>query len=316
MQTLELLNVADQMSHVVSYSQMHNCGWQIMFHRGRVDRGPKGISAIYGTAVHAGIETAAGSRSLALAVQTALVTWRQELDRHERARGVRWMDPPRIRKDGQPYRGDEGKLNNRQVAEAGIRAQVTAWMEQFGHLRIVKEEIEREVRLDLGGGWALTCYLDMPTAEGGLLDVKTAKEPWDERRKLSAQLQAQVYTPAFQAQYGKPPAYFAYHVLPRGTNVVQVVEVEYDPARLAVVYDHMLPALIRQIENRAYLPNTGGWWCSSDYCDWHAVCPLGAGGEPAGEVPVDPSELLQLQPDAAPVPVGVGDNGRMAEQIL
>lgn len=277
--SIELLNVDDDMSHVVSHYQLSfNCGWQLMFHRAHVERGPKSVVPIYGSAVHHGIETGAGSGDTRLAVDSALHAFRVGFSEADETRGVVWTDPPRLRRDGHIYKGDEARIPNEEVAEQGIRMQVGAWMQQYGHLEIDAAETEREVRLELQDGWELICKLDMPTVEGGLLDVKTARAPWEPRSLTWKRLQAQLYMPAFKAQYGEVPAYFAFHVLPRGTSQVQVVEVPYDAEQIEIVYERLLPALIRQIENQAFLPNVSGWWHSPDGCDWWYACPLGGGG--------------------------------------
>lgn len=289
----------------VSYSQLKPCGYQNLLDRHiwahergdhadhneklcRLCQGlppaPKGIRPIFGTAVHAGIEfelvTHQGAEA-ALAHAERVLEEEIKDESAEGKSGVLWDDPARVRKDGLPYRGDEGKMPTLNEAQRNLGLAVPAWIRNFGDKIEVEGTPEREFRLALGGeyeGCFLKGVLDVPTTEGGLVDIKASgSSKWDRDDKLDGKLiQGHIYNRAYEQLFGRPPNYMVFHVLRTGTHQIQTIEVPYDPAAIERTFEHFVYPRIRAIEQNALIPNVDGYWHDPKWCDHWGVCPLGA----------------------------------------
>jgi hypothetical protein len=231
---------------------------------------PEWVGLPLGRAIHEGIEAIALGRSVREGEARALLVMRARL--REARRGAR---PLRfdLRYDESPGPVDGASVLK--LARLGARA----WGGRFGHLRAV--EVEREVRLPLDpwgmSGWQLTTRLDLLTADGGIVDVKTTgrrgKEIDDARL-----IQARLYQLAYRHHCGRWPEYFVFHVLsPRpGAWEIEAREVPLDEAAIERIMEHFVVPAARAREAGIYLPNLMGWWHSPTGCDWWDVCPHGA----------------------------------------
>jgi hypothetical protein len=273
------------MDHV-SWSQMSKpCPVQLKGQREHWAKGPTGIALLYGRAGHAGIEyhltTQEGSEA---AVEIALSVFAEELGEAEQGSGVRWDDPPRLTQAGQPYRGDEGRIPDLDVAYAGLTLQVGSWVEQFGSLRALAPDgglpLERPITVPLDAygfpAWELEARLDVLTDEGGVVDLKFAKEwkPDEIDDKLD---QGHLYHLAYEAAFGHPAEYLTFHNGIKGTAEWRPLTVEYCPAEIRRVLEHLVAPTIRMIEANAYTPNRSTPFPHSEkWCEfWHS-CPFGA----------------------------------------
>jgi hypothetical protein len=264
----------------VSHSQIANhCGYQLKFHRERAPRGPRGIQLVYGIAVHAGIEhEVRHHHGPDAAFDVALRTLREQVQQLTRpsGRGLRWEDRPRLTKKGEPFKADTGRLGDLASCERMAEIHVRAWIARFGEVEIRSVEETIRIQLRRPEGWEIECRLDMIAAGDLILDVKTASEEWDRKLIEAKAPQAHLYMAAFRQRYEKPPAGFEFHVLPKGSAEVQVVEVAYSPAAINRVLEHLVRPNIAAIEAGVYVPRTDGWWCGPRFCDFWQTCPLGA----------------------------------------
>lgn len=188
----------------VSHSQIStggHCLRQLYYYRLGEERGPKGITATQGLAVHAGIEDFLVYHDVERAVLTALTDLEFRVEELGDG-GTQWDDPPRLTKgywykrEGywktmpQPYKGEEGAMPDLETAKAITEFMVRAWAMRFPDIRVtprttcpecggVNEEnerrcpfcetslvgIERKVRFPLAphgiDGWEMTCVFDI-----------------------------------------------------------------------------------------------------------------------------------------------------------
>lgn len=272
----------------VSFSQVSRpCGLALRLHREGAKIGHRGIALVYGQAVHEGIEHYVRSGDLAASVRMAHKHIHNEIVRsdQEEAPPIRWDDPPRLTNSGQLYRGDEAKIPTVEVAEIAAAMQVKGWVDTFGSLGAVRlDDIECEVLVPVEGedGWTIKTRLDLPTDEGGLVDIKTASRPWKDE-EIDAKLdQAHIYHLAYLHHFGRPAEYLTFHVGLKGSPRWEVIEVPFDADAIARVLEYRVRPTIRMIRARAYQPNTMGWWHSERSCEFWGECPLGAKARGAG----------------------------------
>lgn len=279
--TLEVLH-DDGYRRMVSYSQISRpCGLALRWHRERVPWDHRSIHLAYGSALHEGIEHWLKTGDKEQAVQVAIDYVHQA---ENESPPLLWDSPPRMTHAGLIYRGDEGKLPSMAVCEAGLGLQIEGWIEKFGRLGILAlDDIELRVNVPLEGeleGWSLQVKLDIPTDEGGMVDLKTAGRPWKEDpQELESKLQqAHLQHWAYLHNYSKPASYFVYHVGIRGNAAWYTYDVPYSEEEIAKVLEYRVKPAIRMIKAEAYTPNTMGWW-HGPKCEFWSSCPLGERSE-------------------------------------
>ncbi len=265
----------------LSYSQLsHPCGLQLKFHRERAPQGPRGIALLFGSAVGAGIEHQVlhhqGPEAAAYAAIRHLRT-EVELSHSSGEQPIRWDDPPRITKKGEFHTNDCGLLPDLATAERLAGQTVRAWVARFPSMAAVDEGVERSltIKLKRPRGWTIECVTDLLPDDGGIVDVKTSAGQWTPARLAEKRGQAWLYQAAYLQTFGRPPAYFHFHVLPKGTTDVQVLEVPYEPVAINRYLEHVIRPTITAIEADVYVPNPNGWHCSAKFCSWWGLCPLG-----------------------------------------
>lgn len=275
---------ARPMGKYISFSQVDkHCGYQLRFYRERVPATRRGIALVYGSAVGEGIQhhaTTEGSTA-DTAIAAGLAALRKEIKTSTLP--VQWDDPPRLTQAGRPYANERHRIPSQEVAEKMLSAHVRAWVERFGHLRAAKVEERCEIKLTRPAGWVLTGYLDIRTTDGGLIDTKTASEPWDEDKIAAGAPQLRYYQAWYRRKFGEPPAWTQFHVMVKGSVEIQVIDVPYDAAAVNRWLEHVVRTNIAAIEASAYVPRTDGWWHSERFCDFWHVCPLGAAAQAVRE---------------------------------
>jgi hypothetical protein len=275
----------------LSYSQLsHPCGYQLRFHRERAPQGPRSIALLFGSAVGAGVEHQVLYHQGAEAATYAAIRYLRseaELAREPSERPIRFDDPPRLTKKGEFRKTDLAHVPDLGTAERLAGRSVRAWVARFGELRVIEEGVERSllIKLRRPRGWSIECVTDLLPDDGGIVDLKTAAAPWTPERLAEKRAQAWLYQAAYLQQFGHPPAYFRFHVLPKGTTEVQVLEVPYEPTAINRYLEHVLRPTIGAIEAGVYVPNPYGWHCSARYCPWFETCPLGAAAREGGGQP-------------------------------
>lgn len=273
------------MGKYISFSQVDkHCGYALKFHRERVPATQRGVALIYGTAVGEGIQhhvTHEGSTA-ETAIDAGLAALRKEIKAASLPGGlpIQWDDPPRLTQSGRPYANERHRIPSQEVAESMLKAHVRTWVERFGHLRAAKVEEKCEVKLTRPAGWVLTGYLDIRTTDGGLIDTKTASEPWDEQKIEAGTPQLRYYQAWYRRKFGESPAWTQFHVMVKGSIDIQVIDVPYDTVAVNRWLEHVVRTNIAAIEANAYVPRTDGWWHSERFCDFWHVCPLGAAAHP------------------------------------
>ena len=271
----------------LSYSQVsHPCGFQLKFHRERAPQGPRGIQLLFGSAVGAGIEHQVLHHQGADAASYAAIRClRQEVElaRRPGERPIRWDDPPRITKKGEFHKRDQARVPDLGTAERLASLSVRAWVSRFGDLQVIDQGVERSLRIALRrpAGWEIECVIDLLPQDGGIVDLKTSDGPWSPERLAEKRGQAWLYQAAYMQTFGHPPAYFRFHVIPRGATEVQVLEVPYEPEAINRFLEYQIRPTIQTIERGVYVPNTNGWHCSPRWCSWWTSCPLGEQAHPA-----------------------------------
>lgn len=310
----ELAVVPTPVGYLSFSAATQKCGYQLWFYRLEKDHefgkhlgrkhhlcrlclqapeAPQAVALVYGNAVHAAIERLAQDGDL----ETAMRFGHADLDERHRetfqvwtesgepaGRPIRWDDQPRLTKHRRPYRGDEGRVPDLATGHRFLDQQVPAWERRFRGLRA--SAAEEHVQVPLWGpleGWLLTCYLDLPTSEGGLVDLKTSKERWKNEQIDEKLDQAHLYQLAYRHRYGHLPEYFAFHVGVRGSTDWQVIDVPFDPVAADRMLEHTLMPAARTIETESYQPNRSGYWHSERYCDWWGICPLGKAARGASQ---------------------------------
>ncbi len=244
---------------------------------------PEWVGLPLGRAIHEGIEAIVLGRSAVEGEMRALLAMRARLlEARHGGRPLRFDEPPRVRRDGKPYAGDEGRVPDGRTALRFARLGVRAWAARFGHLRAA--EVEREVQLPLEAwglpDWQVTTRLDVLTEEGGIVDVKTAGRAWAEEIDDAKLPQARLYQAAYRCLHGRWPEYFVFHVLRLGTWEIEVREVPLDEEAIERTIEHFIVPAVRARMTGAHTPNLMGWWHSPTGCDWWDVCPFGAGAHP------------------------------------
>lgn len=287
----------------VSFSQVSShCGWQLRYKRlvaehregahaeervwrcplcGTWEPPPDSIRTVFGTAVHEGIE-----RFLSLAPRrTGLALRGARVEAVKRARAylegaalgeLTWDEEPRRKRNGELYKGDGARVPDLETGLAMAEAMVESWIDRFGDIEAAG--LERRFDLDLspwGLDWTVTGFIDVMTLEGGVVDIKTAREPWTPEKWGEKLDQAWIYSQGYEQITGQPPEYVTFHVGVKGENRWQVVEADLDGDRFGEVLEDLIRPTIKVIEADAYTPNRGGWWCS-EACDFWTFCPLGA----------------------------------------
>lgn len=273
------------MGKFISFTQVDKrCGYALKFYRERIPATQRSISLIYGAAVGAGIQyqVTHSDSTAELAAEAGLKALRQEIKTSKLPGGlpIRWDDPPRLTQSGRPYRIEQSRIPNQEVAEGYLKANVKAWVEKFGRLRAAATEEKAEIPLSRPAGWVIVGYLDIRTTDGGLIDTKTAAEPWDEQKTEEAKPQLHYYQAWHRLKFGEPPAWTQFHILIKGSTEIQVIDVPYDARAVNRWLEHRVRTNIAAIEANAFVPNTSGWWHSERFCDYWHVCPLGAAARP------------------------------------
>lgn len=263
-------------------------GWEVPEHR---------IALEFGTAVHEGIE--AYLRGKLPAEDRAVLEGEEELPvahdaeqaidvshRHIRRcakEGMTYDDPPRVRRDGFLYKGDEGRMPTEQHA-AGISASmVRSWIERFG-AGITPRDVEIKVYVPLEPygieDAQLITKLDLTTTEGGIIDFKTSRAEWDAVKWDDKLDQMLLYGLGYKCLYGEGlPEYGLFHVAPKEGDFKtwQVIDVALDESRIEQVIEYVLKPAIRMIRADAFIPNRDGRFPHSEkYCDFWSHCPFGA----------------------------------------
>lgn len=254
---------------------------------------PPKIATEFGHAIHKGIEEYLRLHffsdfvvdSTAEAIEAAYGVLEETDDR-----GVTWDEPPRVRRDGLLYRGDEARMPTLDRAQQVAAEMVKSWVWRFGELPV--QDIEVEIDLPLGEygvrDGLLRCRLDITTLDQGLVDLKTSRDDWERERWDDKLDQMILYAMAYRHHYGQLPEYAVFHVAPKSGlgGRWQVIEVEVDENRIEPVVERVLRPAIRMVEADAFLPNRAQPFPHSEkYCDYWAHCPFGAkAGEAAHEV--------------------------------
>jgi hypothetical protein len=269
------------MGKYISFSQVDkHCGYQLRYYRERVPATRRSISLVYGAAVGEGIQyhVTHPKSTPELAIAAGLKALHTELKESKRPGGlaIAWDDPPRLTQGGRPYKSELHRIPNQAVAEGMLKAHVRSWIERFGHLRAAAVEEKCEIALTRPAGWIITGYLDIRTVDDGLIDTKTAAEPWDDEKVRASAPQLRYYQAWYRRTYGQPPAWTQFHVLIKGTTDIQVIDVPYDAAAINRWLEHVVRTNIAAIEAGAFVPNTAGYWHSERFCDYWHICPLGA----------------------------------------
>jgi len=239
---------------------------------------PEWVGLPLGRAIHRGIERIVTGHSLRDGEVSALHEMRARLlEARHGGRALRFDEPPRLRRDGLPYAGDEGRVPNGGTALRFARLGVRAWGQRFGSLRVLRTEERVIVPLDDWGapGWDLLAVLDLLTEEGGIVDVKTSAKGWSDDVDPKV-FQGHLYALAYRHLTGKWPEYFVFHVIRLGTWEIEVREVRFDQDTIGRAVEHFLLPSVRARQAGAWTPNLMGWWHSPTGCDWWDVCPHGA----------------------------------------
>jgi hypothetical protein len=297
----------------ISWTQVsQKCLRALGYYREGAPLGPPSIALLQGRAVHAGIEHHLEHGDPVAAVEAAHVALDFGIEEAGGLDGVAWEEPPRLTKSssdwplGRPYSGDEGNMPDLLVARTLTRLQVEAWIARFPALRVTQRPngsigLERKERFDLEDGWSMPVVYDVEPDEGGLIDIKVSRQPWDiAGKELDRVEQLRLYTHAKLILDGELPEFVVYHVLPRSSvevgieepgerggrpavvmtgydaGAIQIIEIDYDPAAVVRVLKHRVAPTIAAIEANAWVPNTSGWWCSRKFCDYWDLCPFGA----------------------------------------
>ncbi|MGH7919403.1 MAG: PD-(D/E)XK nuclease family protein [Candidatus Dormibacteraceae bacterium] len=270
----------------LSYSQVsHPCGLQLKYHRERAPQGPRGIQLLFGSAVGAGIEhQVLHHQGADAAAYVAIRSLRDEVQLAEKPSEtpIRWDEPPRITKKGEFHKRDQGRIPDLGTAERMASIAVRTWVSRFGDLSVIERGVERPLTIALRRpeGWSIECVPDLLPEDGGIVDIKTAATPWTPERLEEKSGQGLLYMAAYLQVFGHPPAYFRFHVIPKGGSEIQVLEVPYDAAAINRYLEHQIRPTIQAIEAGVYVPKPHGWHCSPRWCAWWTTCPLGEAAHP------------------------------------
>jgi hypothetical protein len=111
-------------------------------------------------------------------------------------------------------------------------------------------------------------FADVVCADGVPGDIKTSARPWTQER-AEREVQPLIYLAALlQMGHTLPRLAFRWWVFVKGHRPqVQVLEVEYRPARLFWVVEY-IQAAWRAMEAGAFVPNPGSWRCTPTCPVW------------------------------------------------
>jgi PD-(D/E)XK nuclease superfamily protein len=111
-------------------------------------------------------------------------------------------------------------------------------------------------------------FADLLTADGLPGDIKTSARPWTQDR-AEREVQPLIYLAALlQMGHRLPRLAFRWWVFVKSQRPqVQVLEVEYRPARLFWVVDY-IQAAWRAMQAGAFVPNPGSWRCNPTCPVW------------------------------------------------
>lgn len=278
----------------VSYTQLsQNCGLKLKFKRAKVPVKDVGISLLYGRALHAGIEARAKGRARddEEAVRLAVASLRSSIQNSRLP--VSWDDWWTANQDGGISADTYGKLCNAEACEWWLGRQVRLYLERYPEQRVRRSEhhifvpLTQPDHVTWRKRWSLECYLDREMDDGSIHDIKSATKPWDVRDVRKGSIQALVYMGAYYSFYGRQPSHFEFHILPRlrageqGSYdfkpELQVVRVEWDPARIQAYLDSVVKPQITIIEQEAYVANPADGLCSEKWCSYWTHCSFGSG---------------------------------------
>lgn len=145
------------------------------------------------------------------------------------------------------------------------------------------EGIEREVMIPLRvPGWDFKGVIDLVTADGWLVDWKTAKRSWgkeEDARQAAAQkrIQAPLYYLLYNHEFGDWPKGFIFFVMIAGDKKldaparIEIIKIEKTLQQVLICRD-MVEDIARQMETGHNVPNPTSNFCSAKSCHFYTPC--------------------------------------------
>lgn len=259
----------------ISHSQLsHKCGFQLKYHRERVPWPHRGISLLYGTGLHAGLENWHLSRNLDDSIKVGLQALHAEI-----------LKTPPVRWDEKKGPNHKAAIPDLLTAEGMLRKHLTAWHELRKDWTGRVLNTEANVWVDITRfekPWKLQCRIDAVVEERtprgwskGILDYKSAGKAWTPDKLEEHKSQAFLYMGAEWSRTRTAPEWFEFIVFIKGTDKIIPYRFDFDASLINRYIEYTVRPTIQTIEAGSYIPNTDFWGHDERYCEYWNVCPLG-----------------------------------------
>ncbi len=257
----------------ISNSQLsHRCQLALKFHRQRIPWPYRGISLLYGTGIHAGLEEWHRTRNLDQAIKVA-----------DRALVAEVIKDPPVRWDIKKGPAHKAAIPDLITAQGMLRQHLTAWdaLRKDWQGRVLDLEVTVWVPLTkVTPPWKLQARIDLVVEEDGkkvIYDWKSSGKPWTTEKLMEHRSQAWLYLGAEWHRTRVAPDLFRFVTFVKGTDKIEFHDIPFSAPDINKYLEGIVRPVIGTIEAGAYAANLDWWGHDEKYCEFFAHCAFGSG---------------------------------------